>query len=170
MTEAPLRVAGRCWLFGDNVPTDQLVRADLVFGALEEIRRHVLENLNPAFPVEVRPGDVVVAGRHFGQSSGRAIATRALKATGIGCVVAESFARTFYRNAFEIALPVLECPGVTERVADGDLLSVDVRSGEVVDETRGVRVQGRPTPPFLLRMLEAGGLIPLAAGLAGEEG
>lgn len=163
------RFQGRCWLFGDNIPTDQLVRADLVFGSMEEIKSHVLENLNPAFPREVREGDVVVAGRHFGQSSGRAIATRALKATGIGCVVAESFARTFYRNAFEIALPVLECPGISERVADGDRLSVDLRTGEIVDQATGVSLQAQPPAPFLLQMLEAGGLIPLAGRLAGEE-
>lgn len=163
-----IRFQGRCWLFGDNIPTDQLVRADLVFGSLEEIKKHVLENLNPAFPREVREGDVVVAGRHFGQSSGRAIATRALKATGIGCVVAESFARTFYRNAFEIALPVLECPGISERVADGDLLSVDLRTGEIVNRSSGVSLQAAPPAPFLLQMLEAGGLIPLAGRLAGE--
>ncbi|TMC09718.1 MAG: 3-isopropylmalate dehydratase small subunit [Chloroflexi bacterium] len=162
-------LTGRCWKFGDNVPTDAIVRSDLVFGSMSEMVAHALEHLNPRFPGEVRPGDVLVAGRHFGQSSGRAIAARVLKAAGVSCVVAETFARTFYRNGFEIGLPLLECPGVAALVEDGDVLGVDVASGEVVNETRGGRLRGRPTSPFLLEMLAAGGLIPLAARLA-EEG
>lgn len=163
------RYGGRCWKFGDNVPTDAVVRSHLVFGAMSEMVAHVLEQLNPRFPAEVRPGDLIVAGRHFGQSSGRAIAARVLQATGLSCVVAETFARTFYRNGFEIGLPLLECPGVTALVDDGHVVSVDVATGEVVNETTGRRLQARPTSPFLLEMLEAGGLIPLAARLA-EEG
>jgi 3-isopropylmalate/(R)-2-methylmalate dehydratase small subunit len=160
---------GRCWKFGDNVPTDAIVRSDLVFGSMSEMVAHALEHLNPRFAAEVRAGDVLVAGRHFGQSSGRAIAARVLKAAGVSCVVAETFARTFYRNGFEIGLPLLECPGVTALVEDGDVLGVDVASGQVVNETRGGRLRGRPTSPFLLEMLAAGGLIPLAARLAEEE-
>jgi 3-isopropylmalate/(R)-2-methylmalate dehydratase small subunit len=163
----PLR--GRCWRFGDNVPTDAIVRSDLVFGPMSEMVAHALERLNPRFPAEVRPGDLVVAGRHFGQSSGRAIAARVLLAAGVAGVVAETFARTFYRNGFEIGLPLLECPGVTALVADGDVLSADVTTGEVVNETSGARLAGRPTSPFLLEMLAAGGLIPLAARLAEED-
>lgn len=162
------RIRGRCWLVGDNVPTDAIVRSHLITRPMEEIRRHVLEGLNPRFPREVQPDDVLVAGRHFGQSSGRAIAVRALKATGVGCVVAESFARTFYRNAFEMGLPILECPGVTGRVSEGDVLAVDLEEGLVVDETTGSRVQAAPIPPFLRRMLEAGGIIPIARQLAEE--
>jgi 3-isopropylmalate/(R)-2-methylmalate dehydratase small subunit len=161
---APL--TGRCWKFGDNVPTDAIVRSDLVFGPMSEMVAHALEHLDPRFPAEVRPGDLLVAGRHFGQSSGRAIAARVLRATGIAGVVAETFARTFYRNGFEIGLPLLECPGVTGLVEGGDVLTVDVATGEVVNETRGARLSARPASRFLLEMLEAGGLIPLAARLA----
>ena len=161
-------LTGRCWTFGDNVPTDAIVRSDLVFGSMADMVAHALEHLNPRFPAEVRAGDVLVAGRHFGQSSGRAIAARVLKACGVACVVAETFARTFYRNGFEIGLPLLECPGVTALVEEGDVVRVDVATGEVVNGTRGGRLQGRPTSPFLLEMLAAGGLIPLAARLADE--
>jgi 3-isopropylmalate/(R)-2-methylmalate dehydratase small subunit len=161
-------LTGRCWKVGDNVPTDAIVRSDLVFGTMAEMVAHALEHVNPAFPTGVREGDVLVAGRHFGQSSGRAIAARVLRATGVACVVAETFARTFYRNGFEIGLPLLECPGVTALVDEGDVLSVDVTTGEVVNETGGGRLRGRPTSPFLLDMLAAGGLIPLAARLADE--
>jgi 3-isopropylmalate/(R)-2-methylmalate dehydratase small subunit len=110
----------------------------------------------------VAPGDIVVAGKHFGQSSGRAIAVKALKATGIGCVVADGFARTFYRNAFEVGLPVLELPGVTGLVSDGDVLSVDVVAGTFRNETTGQERTVAPPDPFLLEMIRAGGLIPLA--------
>jgi len=156
-----MRFEGRCWKFGDNIPTDALVKSAYVFDPMSEIVTHVLEDQNPRFPVEVRPGDIVVAGRHFGQSSGRAIATKALKATGIGCVVADTFARTFFRNCFEIGLPSLEVSGVTELVADGDHVIVDLEAGFFRNETRGVERVVPPAPAFLARMLRAGGLISL---------
>ena len=167
--ESLTRARGRCWKFGDNIPTDQIVRSDRALLTIADMRPHVLENLNPAFPREVRPGDILVAGKHFGQSSGRAIAPKALQATGIGAVVVEYAARLFYRNCFEVGLPLLQCPGITDAVADGDVLTVDIETGLVTVEGTGARVQGEPTDPFLLTMLRAGGLIPMAARLAGEE-
>jgi 3-isopropylmalate/(R)-2-methylmalate dehydratase small subunit len=153
----------RCWKFGDHIPTDRLVKTKYVVSPMSEIVKHVLEDLNPDFPREVRPGDVLVAGQHFGQSSGRAIAVKALKATGVGCVVADSFARTFYRNCIEIGLPALEVPGVTSIVSDGDQVAVDVPAGTFANLTTGETRSVPPADPFLLEMLEAGGLIPLAA-------
>jgi 3-isopropylmalate/(R)-2-methylmalate dehydratase small subunit len=164
-----MQARGRCWKFGDNIPTDQIVRSDRALVSMQEMRAHVLENLNPAFARDVRPGDILVAGRHFGQSSGRAVAPKALQATGIGAVVVESAARLFYRNCFEIGLPLLQCPGITTAVTDGDVLAVDIQAGVVVMEKSGASIQGEPNDPFLLRMLRAGGLIPMAAQLAGEE-
>lgn len=164
-----MQARGRCWTFGDNIPTDQIVRSDRALASLEEMRAHVLENLNPDFPKQVRPGDILVAGKHFGQSSGRAIAPKALQATGIGAIVVEYAARLFYRNCFEIGLPLLECPGITAAVSDGDVLSVDMTTGAVEDETNGTRFTARAVDPFLMEMLEAGGIIPMAARLAGEE-
>jgi 3-isopropylmalate/(R)-2-methylmalate dehydratase small subunit len=161
--EAALRFEGRCWTFGDNIPTDRLVKSRYVFEPMTEIVKHVLEDLNPDFPAEVEPGDIVVAGRHFGQSSGRAIATKALRATGIGCVVAETFARTFYRNCFEVGLPALEIEGIGDLVDDGDRVAVDVAEGGFTNLTTGRSRTVPPADPFLLEMLAAGGLIPLAA-------
>ncbi|HVT67947.1 MAG TPA: 3-isopropylmalate dehydratase [Trebonia sp.] len=154
---------GRCWKFGDNIPTDRLVKSKYVFEPMSEIVTHVLEDLNPDFPVHVAPGDIVVAGRHFGQSSGRAIATKALKATGIGCVVAQTFARTFYRNCFEVGLPALELASAGELVSDGDRLRVDLSTGILENLTTGQSGTGPAADPFLVGMLEAGGLIKLAA-------
>jgi 3-isopropylmalate/(R)-2-methylmalate dehydratase small subunit len=161
--ERETRFAGRCWRFGDNIPTDRLVKSRYVFEPMTEIVKHVLEDLNPAFPAEVAPGDIVVAGRHFGQSSGRAIAAKALRATGIGCVVAETFARTFYRNCFEVGLPALEIEGVGRLAADGDRVEVDVAAGVFTNLTTGRGQTVAPADPFLLDMLAAGGLIKLAA-------
>jgi 3-isopropylmalate/(R)-2-methylmalate dehydratase small subunit len=110
-----------------------------------------------------------VAGKHFGQSSGRAVAPKALQATGIGAVVVESAARLFYRNCFEIGLPLLQCPGVTAAVEDGDVVDVDLETGVLGVERSGARLQGERIDPFLMKMLRAGGLIPMAGQLAGEE-
>lgn len=163
-----LRAEGRCWKFGDNIPTDQIVRSDRAIASIEVMRQHVLENLNPAFPRDVQPGDILVAGKHFGQSSGRAVAPKALQATGIGAIVVEYAARLFYRNCFEIGLPLLECPGIAGAVEDGDRISVDFESGIVRNETSGAELVAKPIEAFLMDMLNAGGLIPLAGGLAEE--
>ncbi len=161
MSEFVTRFEGRCWKFGDNIPTDALVKSRYVFEPMDEMVRHVLEDQNPRFPLEVEPGDIVVAGKHFGQSSGRAIAPKALKATQIGCVVAETFSRTFYRNCYEIGLPSLELDGVTRLVDDGDHIMVDIRDGLFRNETQGIERRARVADPFLLKMLAAGGLIAL---------
>jgi 3-isopropylmalate/(R)-2-methylmalate dehydratase small subunit len=158
---------GRCWKFGDDVPTDAIVPEKNLFKSFDEMAKQALATLNPAFPGGVQRGDVVVAGRHFGCSSGRAVAVKALAATGIGGVVAETFARTFYRNSFEIGLPILECPGITALANEGDVLRVDVATGQVVNETTGQTLQAPPPPPFLLEMLQAGGIIPYSEHLAG---
>ena len=161
--EHEVNFEGRCWKFGDNIPTDRLVKSQYVFEPMDVMAKHVLEDLDPDFPLNVQPGDIVVAGKHFGQSSGRAIATKALKATGIGCVVAETFARTFYRNCFEVGLPALEVRGITTLANGGDPLRVDLKTGVVTNVTTGESLSGEPADPFLVEMLDAGGLIALAA-------
>lgn len=150
---------GRIWKFGDNIPTDQIVKSDRVLGSLEEMAKHVLEHLNPDFPRDVKQGDILVAGRHFGQSSGRAVAPKAIKATGISVVIVEYASRLFYRNCFEIGLPLLECQGITDGVADGDILHVEVETGVILNKTTGKEFHARPVDPFLMEMLLAGGLI-----------
>jgi len=160
-----LVLRGSCWTVGDYIPTDQIVKSALVLAPLGEIAKHVLEDANPRFATELMRGDVLVAGEHFGQSSGRAIAVKALQATGVGCVVAESFSRTFYRNAFEIGLPILELRGVKAVVTEGDRLAVDLEAGTLVNETTGATLRGQPTSRFLLDMLRGGGLIAIAPGL-----
>ena len=152
---------GRCWKFGNNIPSDALTPTHVMFKTPKEMAAFVLETLNPEFPKHVQPGDILVAGRNFGCSSGRALATKALQATGIGAVVAEKFARTFYRNCHEIGLPLAEATGVHALVNDGDRVRVDIRNATIENMTTGKKVQGAPPSQFLLGMLEAGGLIPL---------
>src|ERR1700749_2754049 len=152
---------GRCWKFGDNIPTDVLTPPPVMFKTPKGMAAFVLETVTPEFPKQVQPGDILVAGRNFGCSSGRALAAKALQATGIGAVVAELFSRTFYRNGHEIGLPLLEAPGVHALVNDGDRLRVDIRAGTLENLTSGKSLQSKAPSAFLLEMLEAGGLIPL---------
>jgi len=151
---------GNCWKFGHNIPTDEITPTSVVWKSFAEMAKHVLESLNPDFPVKVQKGDIIVAGRNFGCSSGRAIAPKAIKATGVAAVVAEGFSRTFYRNGHEVGLPILEVAGIHDLVTNGDRLQVDITTGTVTNLTSGKALKGSPAPEFLLQMLEAGGLIP----------
>jgi len=152
---------GNCWKFGPNIPTDLITPTHIMWKGVGEMAKHVLETANPDFPLNVKKGDIIVAGRNFGCSSGRALAAKALKATGIGAIVTELFARTFYRNGHEIGLPLLEVPAVHEIVETGDRIRVDIQSATVENLTSGKSREGRPPSGFLLEMLQAGGLIPL---------
>jgi 3-isopropylmalate/(R)-2-methylmalate dehydratase small subunit len=152
---------GTCWKFGHNIPTDLITPTHITLRSISEMARHVLEGANPDFPKNVRPGDILVAGRNFGCSSGRAIAAKALKATGISAIVAELFSRTFYRNGHEIGLPLLEAPGAHELVETGDRVRVDIEAGLFQNLSSGKSLRGTPPPEFLLEMVRAGGLIPL---------
>jgi len=151
---------GVCWKFGHNIPTDEITPTSVVWKSFPEMAKHVLESLNPDFPTKVQNGDIIVAGRNFGCSSGRAIAPKAIKATGVAAVVAEGFSRTFYRNGHEVGLPILEVAGIHELVETGDRIRVDVANGTVTNLTSGKSLQGSPAPQFLFDMLRAGGLIP----------
>jgi 3-isopropylmalate/(R)-2-methylmalate dehydratase small subunit len=155
----PLVFEGNCWKFGDNIPTDEITPTFVVWKGFAEMAKHVLESLNPDFPQKVQKGDIIVAGRNFGCSSGRAIAAKAIKATGVGAVVAERFARTFYRNGHEVGLPILEAPGIHDIVSPGDRLKVDIPNGMVMNLTSGKSLKASPPPDFLLEMLRSGGLI-----------
>ena len=156
----PLVFEGFCWKFGHNIPTDEIAPTHVVWKSFSEMAKHVFESLNPEFPQKVQKGDIVVAGRNFGCSSGRAIAPKAIKATGVGGIIAEQFSRTFYRNGHEIGLPILEAPGIHELVETGHRLRVDIERGLVKNLTTGESLTSAPPPAFLLDMLRSGGLIP----------
>ncbi len=152
------QAAGRIWRFGDNVDTDAMAPATQMKGGIEQIARHCLAGLRPEFPSAVRPGDLVVGGRHFGVGSSREQAPQALRHLGVAAVIAPSFAGLFYRNALNLGLPALVCADAS-RLLDGEQASLDL-DGAAVVLPDGSRVPCEPIPAFLLDMLRAGGLIP----------
>jgi 3-isopropylmalate/(R)-2-methylmalate dehydratase small subunit len=159
---------GRAWVFGNDIDTDALAPGLYMKGGVAEMARHCLETVDPAFAPGARPGDVVVAGENFGMGSSREQAAMALKALGIQAVVARSFARIFYRNAMNLALPVLICPEAGT-IRQGDRLVVRAAAGEIGNETQGRTLAAEPIPPHLLAMIADGGLLPhLARRLKGR--
>lgn len=151
---------GKVHKFGDNIDTDIIIPARyLVTTDPQELAKHCMEPISPDFPQQAKPGDIIVAGENFGCGSSREHAPLAIKGLGISCVIAKSFARIFYRNAFNIGLPVLECPEAVEETQDGDELEVNMETGEIRNLTRGKTYQATPIPPFMREILNAGGLI-----------
>jgi 3-isopropylmalate/(R)-2-methylmalate dehydratase small subunit len=151
----------RAWRYGDDIDTDAIIPARYLTATDEgELGLHALEGLDPGFADGVRPGDVVVAGSNFGCGSSREHAPLALKGAGVSVVVASSFARIFFRNAINTGLPVLVCPEAVAATETGDDLEIDVSSGAVSNSTKGLRFVARPHPPFVLEIIQRGGLVP----------
>jgi 3-isopropylmalate/(R)-2-methylmalate dehydratase small subunit len=160
---------GRAWVFGDKVPTDAITPNTILALPFEEMAKVVLKVINPDFAPNVKPGDVLVAGKNFGCSSGRTFAPKALKATKIGAIVVESVSRTFYRNAHECGLGFVLCPDITKHVKDGDKLEVDTETGLIINHTSGEKLQGEVAGGMLAAMVRMGGLLPLLESPEGEE-
>lgn len=151
---------GKVYKYGDNVDTDAIIPARyLNVSTPEELARHCMEDVDAAFAGAVQAGDVIVAGENFGCGSSREHAPLALKGAGVSCVVARSFARIFYRNAINVGLPILECPEAADEVQGGQQLQVDLRAGQVRNLSTGQVYQAAPYPPFMMALVEAGGLV-----------
>ena len=160
--EAPLRdglLHGRAWLFGDDISTDHIAPGRLFHlrTDLPELARHVLEDARPEFAGQMRPGDFVVGGRNFGLGSSREHAPRIIRIAGVGAVLAQSFARIFFRNAINVGLPVLQCD--TSGVGEQDELEVDLTAVQVRDLTSGAVIPFVPLPPVMVTILDDGGLV-----------
>jgi len=154
-----VKLKGRAHKFGANIDTDAIIPARyLTTTDPGELGRHLMEGLGEGFTEKVSPGDMLVGTTNFGCGSSREHAPLAIKGAGISCVIAQSFARIFFRNAINIGLPVLECPQA-EEIEEGDLLEVDLASGEIRDITRGRAHKAVPYPPFMLEIVRAGGLV-----------
>jgi 3-isopropylmalate/(R)-2-methylmalate dehydratase small subunit len=153
-------VKGKVIKFGNNIDTDVILPGKwLSLIDPKELARHAMEGLDPAFPAKAAKGVIVVGAKNFGCGSSREQAPIALKNAGVQCVLAETFARIFYRNSINIGLPVIECKGISEAVADGDELVVDLEAGKVTNLTKNVTLQGTKMPPFIMEILSDGGLI-----------
>jgi 3-isopropylmalate/(R)-2-methylmalate dehydratase small subunit len=151
--------AGRAWLFGDNIDTDVLAPGRYMKSGIEEIARHCLEAVDPAFAREVRPGDVVIGGRNFGAGSSREQAPQALRQLGVAALIAESFAGLFYRNALNLGLPALVC-AQAKRVRAEDRLRVDPEAGRIENLSTSETLACEPIPAHLMQMIRDGGLLP----------
>lgn len=154
-----MKLEGRVWRFGDDIDTDVIIPGKYLKLPTEEAASHVMEGIDPEFAEKVQPGDVLVAGKNFGCGSSRETAPHALKLSGIGAVVAESFARIFFRNAFNLGLPVVECDQVGQ-IAAGTVITVDLEAGHIHDHSTGRSFQIKSLPPHLREMLALGGLVP----------
>lgn len=155
-----MRLAGKVWKFGNDINSDLLMPGHAVFRPLAEQSRWVFSANRPGWTDQVRPGDIIVGGRNFGTGSGRP-AARLLKELGIGCLLAESINGLFFRNCVNYAFPALEVPGVSAAFEEGDPAEVAFVEGTVRNARTGALLPGKPWPPMLREILEAGGVFPL---------
>lgn len=157
------KLTGKAWVYGDNVDTDVIIPARyLTTSDPEKLAPHCMEDIDTSFATGVCAGDIVVAGNNFGCGSSREHAPISIKAAGVSCVVAGSFARIFFRNAINIGLPILECPEAVlpGAVAKDDELEIDLEIGTIVNKTNGRTFTAQPVPEFLQQLFDAGGLVP----------
>ena len=155
-----MSMRGKAWTFKDDIDTDAIIPARyLNTSDPQSLARHCMEDADPSFPEKVKPGDIIVAGKNFGCGSSREHAPLAIKTCGVGAVVAASFARIFYRNAFNIGLAILESPEAAKRIRAGDKVEIEPGSGLIRNLTRGEEYTATAIPPFMAEILAAGGLI-----------
>jgi len=154
-------ISGRVWKYGANIDTDLIIAGrycNLVDAA--ELGKHAMEDLDPNFAKEVKPGDIIVADSNFGCGSSREVAPLALKGAGVSAVIATNFARIFYRNAINIGLPIFESPEAAEAIEQGHRVEIDSRTGTIVDLDTERKFRSAPFPEFAQRIIDLGGLLP----------
>ena len=150
----------KVWRYGDHVDTDVIIPARyLNIADFDELAEHAMEDIDTTFAPNVQPGDYVVAGKNFGCGSSREHAPVVIKVKGVKCIIADSFARIFYRNAINIGLPIIECPQAAQEIEAGDEVEVDFDSGMIYDRTKGTQYQGQAFPEFMQKLIAAGGLV-----------
>lgn len=151
---------GRAWRFGDDVNTDEIIPARYLntFDP-DELARHCMEDADPDFMKKVSPGDIIVAGKNFGCGSSREHAPIAIKAARISCVIADSYARIFYRNSINIGLPIVESAEAAKGIMEGDEIEVDFETGRIINHTRKTEFAAKPFPPFMRDLIAKGGLM-----------
>jgi 3-isopropylmalate/(R)-2-methylmalate dehydratase small subunit len=156
-----MKLVGKVWKYGDNVDTDAIIPARYLNMSLpEELAEHCMEDIDASFVGSVQKGDIIVGGENFGCGSSREHAPLAIKGAGVSCVIAESFARIFYRNAINIGLPILECAEAVAGTEAGDRLTVDLTAGTITNARTGKTYRTSPLPEFVMQIVAAGGLVP----------
>ncbi len=155
-----METKGTVFKYPDNVDTDVIIPARyLNTPDANELAKHCMEDIDASFVNNVKKGDVIVGGWNFGCGSSREHAPLVIKTCGVGCVVAKSFARIFYRNAINIGMPILECEQAADEIAAGDTVSVNFDTGVITDETTGKTYTAQPFPPFIQNIIRSGGLL-----------
>ena len=156
-----MTIQGRVWKYGDNVDTDAIIPARYLNDhTAEELAPHCMEDIDAGFAEAVQVGDVIVAGENFGCGSSREHAPLAMKGAGVGAVVARSFARIFFRNAIGVGLPILESAAAVDGAEAGHQMEIDLEHGQIRNLTTGEAYQAEPYPPFMMEIVQAGGLVP----------
>jgi len=151
---------GKCWKFGNNINTDEIIPARYLNTTdTKELASHCMEDADPDFMKNAKPNDVIVAGENFGCGSSREHAPIAIKAAGMSCVIAKSFARIFFRNAINIGLPIFECPEAVEQIKEGDEIEVNLATGEILNNTLKKRFKLEPFPQEMQEIIKSGGLM-----------
>ena len=155
-----MKALGHVFKYGDNVDTDVIIPARYLNSFdPQELASHAMVDIDPEFAGKVQPGDIIVARKNFGCGSSREHAPLCLKTAGVSCVIADTFARIFYRNAINIGLPIIECPEAAEGIDAGDQVEIDFDSGMIYNKTKGTQFQGQAFPPFMQELISAGGLV-----------
>ena len=155
-----MNAKGRVFKYGDNVDTDVIIPARYLNSSdPAELATHCMEDIDKEFVNNVQKGDIMVANKNFGCGASREHAPIAIKAAGISCVIAETFARIFYRNAINIGLPIIECPEAAKAIEAGDEVEIDFDSGIITDVTKGTSYKGQAFPPFMQKIIAAEGLV-----------
>ena len=155
-----MKICGHVFKYGDNVDTDVIIPARYLNSTKgEELAKHCMEDIDREFVNKVQPGDIIVAEKNFGCGSSREHAPLAIKCAGVSCVIAETFARIFYRNSINIGLPIIECPQAAKAISAGDKVEVDFDIGVITNITRGEVYKGQSFPPFMQDIIQAGGLV-----------
>ena len=155
-----MQAKGTVFKYGDNVDTDVIIPARyLAIADKKELAEHCMEDIDQEFVKKVKPGDIMVANKNFGCGSSREHAPIVIKESGISCVIAETFARIFYRNAINIGLPIIECAEAAKEIEAGDIVEIDFDSGVIYDRTKRTQYQGQAFPEFMQKIIKAEGLI-----------
>ncbi len=155
-----MKAQGRVFKYGDNVDTDVIIPARYLNSSdPAELATHCMEDIDKEFIHQVKKGDIIVANKNFGCGSSREHAPIAIKAAGVSCVIAETFARIFYRNSINIGLPIIECPQAAQDIEAGDEVEIDFDSGMIYDRTKGTEYKGQAFPEFMQKIIRAEGLI-----------